>query len=167
MEYLFEPDHSGLLSFLLAMLGIIAFFAVIGYVINALALMLLFKKAGHPNAWGAWIPIYNNYLLTIFGGQKPMFFWIYLAASFGGSFIPYVGTFISFLASIFWLIVTIYIIAFINNSFGKHENVALWTVFGVLLFPIWALVIALSNTSYFRAHSPLFMNEEKVIPAPW
>lgn len=49
---------------LLAYVMIFFVVAVISYVYFALALMTIAKKTNTPNAWLAWIPIANVYLMT-------------------------------------------------------------------------------------------------------
>ena len=51
------------------------FFAVI-YIVYAIFLGRIFKKAGVP-AWIAWVPIYNNWKMLEIGGQQG--FWAILA----------------------------------------------------------------------------------------
>lgn len=46
---------------------------LIGYVLVAVALMGVFRKAGEP-AWAAWVPFYNTYVLTRVGGYNPWMF---------------------------------------------------------------------------------------------
>jgi hypothetical protein len=50
---------------------------LLGYVIVAVALMGVFRKAGEP-AWAAWVPIYNSYVLTRIAGYNPWMFLLLL-----------------------------------------------------------------------------------------
>jgi Family of unknown function (DUF5684) len=50
---------------------------LLGYVIGAIALMGVFRKAGEP-AWAAWVPIYNSYVLTRIAGYNPWMFLLLL-----------------------------------------------------------------------------------------
>jgi hypothetical protein len=52
-------------------------FSVAMYVVFALCLMRIFKKAGIEQPWAAWVPIYNNWKLLEVGGQQG--FWAVLA----------------------------------------------------------------------------------------
>lgn len=72
-----------------AMAGVIIaviIFAIIVYIFQAIALMTIAKKTNTPNAWMAWIPIANIYLMTQIG-QVPWWtiFGLVLAA------IPIIG----------------------------------------------------------------------------
>ncbi|GAA2167408.1 hypothetical protein FHX52_1168 [Humibacillus xanthopallidus] len=46
---------------------------LLGYVIAAVALMGVFRKAGEP-AWAAWVPFYNSYVITRIAGYNPWMF---------------------------------------------------------------------------------------------
>ena len=65
----------GLDSSVLALLGglLIALVVVllIVYIYSALALMAIAKRTKTKNAWLAWIPIANIYLMTQIGGLHP------------------------------------------------------------------------------------------------
>ncbi|TQM58203.1 DUF5684 domain-containing protein [Humibacillus xanthopallidus] len=50
---------------------------LLGYVIGAIALMGVFRKAGEP-AWAAWVPFYNAYVLTRIAGYNPWMFLLFL-----------------------------------------------------------------------------------------
>ena len=52
------------------------------YVITALGLGRMFRKAGEP-AWKAWIPVYNLYILFKLCWTTKMF-WIWLVVDFAG-----------------------------------------------------------------------------------
>ncbi|HET6746947.1 MAG TPA: DUF5684 domain-containing protein [Candidatus Saccharimonadales bacterium] len=64
---------AGVLAFML-IFGLIA--ALVGYVISAFLLSRIFKKAG-VEAWKAWVPIYNMWVLLELGDQKG--FWAVIA----------------------------------------------------------------------------------------
>lgn len=59
------------------MIAFMFFVSVIAYVVSALLLMRIFKKAGIERPWAAWVPIYNNWKLFEIGGQQG--FWAILA----------------------------------------------------------------------------------------
>jgi hypothetical protein len=58
------PDISG------GLLAVIILVALAAYIYFALALMTIAKRTNTPNAWLAWIPIANIYLLTQIGKQN-------------------------------------------------------------------------------------------------
>ena len=71
-------------------------FAIITYVYMAFALMTIANKTNTPNAWLAWIPIVNLYLITQIA-QVP---WWTLFVIFLG-FIPIIGT-LAVIAVMMW-----------------------------------------------------------------
>src|SRR3989338_10369223 len=86
------------------LLGFLVFFIVLViaiYIYMALALMKIANKTGTGNAWLAWIPVANIYLMTPIGGLPGWYtFGILL------SFIPVFGTllFLILFAYIWWKI---------------------------------------------------------------
>lgn len=167
MDDLTYYNTSGdLFAALAGVILIIGFIGLIGYVFSSIALMMLFKKAGHPQAWGAWVPFYNTYLFIKFGGQNTLWFWIYLASIFVAA-VPFIGSIASFVGSVLFTIATVYAIIFISKSFGKQDNIVLWTLFGFFLLPVWALVLALGSDEYYRTDGPLFLNKDGYAPEPW
>lgn len=48
--------------------GFILIITLIAYVVNAVLLGMIFKKAG-IESWKAWVPIYNSWILLEMGGQ--------------------------------------------------------------------------------------------------
>ena len=73
---------------------------VILYVYVALALMAIARKTKTKDAWLAWIPIANFYLLTQMARKSGNWTWILLAMflPFGGLFVAVVGIWL------FWLV---------------------------------------------------------------
>jgi hypothetical protein len=66
----------------LAMMGFVAIVVIISYVVYAIFLGMIFKKAG-IESWKAWVPVYNTWLLLEMGEQPG--WWSILA------FIPFVN----------------------------------------------------------------------------
>jgi len=54
----------GLLGLFMAFFLVMFIVVVVMYIYSALALMTIAKKTNTPNAWLAWIPIGNVYLMT-------------------------------------------------------------------------------------------------------
>ncbi|CAG7845325.1 hypothetical protein USB125703_01587 [Pseudoclavibacter triregionum] len=97
---------------------------IVTYVLNSLAYLGIFKKAGVP-AWKAWVPVYNNWVFTQLGGYHGA---ISLVAFF-------VSNLILILPGIN-----------INKAFGKEG--AGWMIFMILLMPIWMFVIGFGSGEY-------------------
>jgi len=70
----------GTLAGLLVGLGLFALILVLGiYIFASLALMAIAKKTRTPNAWMAWIPIANFYLITQMAGVSGIWTLVLLA----------------------------------------------------------------------------------------
>jgi len=99
------------------------FFTAIGYVISAILLGRIFKKAGIPT-WVAWVPVYNNYKMLEIGGQQG--FWAILM------FVPFVN-----FASVVFMYIAMYNISL---KFGKESTFVLWAIFLPIVWLIWLAV---------------------------
>lgn len=98
-------------------------FAAIAYVVTALLLSRIFKKAG-VEGWKAWVPIYNTWVLLELGDQKG--FWAVLA------FVPVVNI----VAAVF-----MYIAMYnIGLKLGKGGEFVLWAIFLPIVWLIWLAV---------------------------
>lgn len=62
--------------FLMAFLGIILILAAAGYIYKSICLQLIAKKTNTPNAWLAWIPIADMFLMCSIG--KKSYWWVLL-----------------------------------------------------------------------------------------
>lgn len=103
-------------------------FALISYVIGALCLMQIFKKAGSP-AWPAWVPIYNTWRTLEIGGQQG--FWAVLAL------IP----FVNIVSTIFLYIAQYHI----GLKLGKSGAFVAWAI----LFPaVWYIWLAVDKSTW-------------------
>lgn len=51
--------------------------SLVGYLITAIALYGVFKKAGEP-AWAAFVPFYNTFILVRIAGYNPWMFLLFL-----------------------------------------------------------------------------------------
>lgn len=99
------------------------FIAVVAYVINALLLGRIFKKAG-VEQWKAWVPIYNMWTMLELGGQKG--FWAVLAI------IPIVN-----IVSVVYMYIAMY---HIGLRLGKDGAFVLLAIFLPLVWYIWLAV---------------------------
>jgi uncharacterized membrane protein len=93
------------------------------YIIGALLLGNIFKKAGTP-AWKAWVPVYNSWTLLKLGGQSG--FWAVIAL------IPIIN-----LISAIFLFIAMY---HIGRNFGKSDAFVLLAIFLPIVWLIWLAV---------------------------
>jgi len=110
-------------------LGLVTFFvvmlvAIAVYLFMSFCLMKIFKKAGRQDAWAAFVPIYNTYVLFEIAGRPG--WWVFLA------FIPFVGGLIVFVLSIIAMID-------LAKSFGKSSGyAALLILLPIIGYPMLA-----------------------------
>lgn len=90
---------SGMLIFVIVVIGIAFLSAIAVYVLQAIALYKMATKLGHQYPWMAWIPYANTYLLFTLPDKKLKVlafnkevdrstgFWIWLAITLGGGII--------------------------------------------------------------------------------
>src|SRR5690348_96261 len=93
-----------------AVFGVLMLLGIVLYVINAIFLGMVFKKAGVP-AWKAWVPIYNLWVMLELGGQKG---WISLLVL--ANIIPFVGWIGGIVAAVYLCIAAYKI----GLNFGKE-----------------------------------------------
>lgn len=97
--------------------------AVIAYVVGALLLSRIFKKAG-VKPWIAWVPFYNTWKLLEIGGQQG--FWAVLAI------IPIVNY-----VSLVFMYIAMY---HIGKKLGKSGSFVLLAIFLPIVWLIWLAV---------------------------
>jgi uncharacterized membrane protein len=99
-----------------------AYFAVIiiAYVVSALLLGRIFKKAG-VKSWIAWVPLYNSWKLFEIGGQQG--FWAIL------SLVPVVN-----IVSLVFGIIAYYNIGL---KLGKSAAFVAWVIFLPIVWLVW------------------------------
>jgi len=100
-------------------------FVVALYVVMAICLMQIFKKAG-VQQWIAWVPFYNNWKMLEIGGQQG--FWAVLAI------IP----FVNIVSAVF-----IYI-AMYNIGLKLHKDGA-YVLLAIFLSPVWFILMAVDK----------------------
>jgi hypothetical protein len=132
------------------------FFAVALYIVTALFLRKIFEKAGVANPNVAWIPIYNYMLFAKLGDLNPL-----IAL---GSVVLVAIPVLNYIA---WLVtVGVHIaIAYRVNQKLQKDPVA-FTIFAVLLAPIWLGVIAFGQGVWNTASKPV-AGIPPVPPPPW
>lgn len=106
---------------------------LIAYVLSAIFLGMIFKKAGEP-MWKAWVPIYNSWTLLQLGGQNGI--WAVLAL------IP----FVNIVAAVFMYIAMYYV----GKNLGKSGTFVLLAIFLPIVWLIW---LAVDNSTWKGAKS--------------
>ena len=112
-----------IIPFLIGMFFFIALIALASYIVSALCLMSIFKKAGQ-DAWPAWVPVYNTWKTLEIGGQKG--FWSVLF------FVPIVNI----VAAVYYYIAQYHI----GLRLGKSGAFLLWAIFLPIVWYIWLAV---------------------------
>lgn len=114
-----------------------AIVSLIAYVIGAVLLGMIFKKANVP-AWKAWVPVYNNWTFLELGGQRG---WLALLSL--TIIIPIVGL-ITLLVLAIYQIIAAYKI---GKKFGKED----WFVALYILLPIvWLVWLAVDKSAVWQ-----------------
>ena len=155
--------------------------ALLWYAFSSVALMLLLRRADYPRPWGAWIPIYRDWVLLEAGGQNGA--WALLSVvpivangmatatlgaanlisgfSLGDALVvsPSLNVLMALgvAATIILLIPKICAYITLNHGFGKRSP--WWVVLAVVLTPVWAAVLSFRKSQYFRpelARGPRF-----------
>jgi small-conductance mechanosensitive channel len=116
-------SNEAMAGVLMIMLVITVVAATIVYLIMALSLTRIFKKAG-VQSWKAWVPVYNVWIILELGGQKG--YWAAL------TIIPV----INIAAAIFILIAMHHI----GRQLGKEDTFVLIAIFFPLVWYIWLAV---------------------------
>lgn len=123
------------------MFGVLGFVTILAYVVGALFMGMMFKKAGIP-AWKAWVPIYNSWTFLEMGGQKG---WISLLILL--SWIPFLG-FIPAIVAFVYMCIAAYRIGL---NFGKE---AWFVVLYIFLGLVWLIWLAVDKTAVWKPGLP-------------
>ncbi len=105
------------------MIFFMLFIGIVAYIVTALFLSRIFKKAG-VEGWKAWVPVYNSWVLLELGGQKG--YWAVLAL------IPIVN-----IVSAVFMYIAMY---HIGLNFGKDGAFVLLAIFLPIVWMIWLAV---------------------------
>jgi len=116
-------DDAMAAAFILAILLVSLIAGVILYLVIALSLMQIFKKAG-VKQWIAWIPYYNSWKMLEIGGQPG--FWAILGV------VPVI--------SIVTLVYTYIAMYHIGKKLGKDDSFMILAIFLPLVWYIWLAV---------------------------
>jgi hypothetical protein len=129
LYYANTPVDNAAVAGALIFVFVLGFLAiVVTYVITAILLSRIFKKAG-VEGWKAWVPVYNSWTLLELGDQKG--FWAIIAL------IPVV----SIVAAIFMIIAMYHI----GIKLGKDGVFVLLAIFLPLVWFIW---LAVDNSTW-------------------
>jgi len=126
----------------------------IGYILTALFLHAIFRKAGVQTPAVAWIPIYNFMILAKLADLNP---WLYLIGIGGTVVLSWIPG-LNFLISLAMLALGIFVVWRISVKFGK-EPVG-WTIFGFFLYIIWLGVLGYGSAVWRTG-------TENGVPAPF
>ncbi len=119
------------------MFGVLGFITILSYVVGAIFMGMMFKKAGIP-AWKAWVPVYNAWTFLEMGGQKG---WISLLLLL--SWIPLLGFIPAIVAAVFMCIAAYRI----GLNFGKE---AWFVVLYIFLGLVWLIWLAVDKTAVWK-----------------
>lgn len=122
-SYVTPAESAAAAGFFFFIFGVVFFIAIITYVVMALLLSRIFKKAG-IEGWKAWVPIYNSWTLLEMGGQPG--FWAVLML------VPVIN-----IASVVFSIIAMYNIGL---KFGKEGAFVLLAIFVPIVWYIWLAV---------------------------
>ncbi len=142
-------DDATAIGLMIVMLFFWLIFSVIAYVVTAIFLGMIFKKAGLA-AWTAWVPVYNGWKLLEIGGQQG--FWAVLAL------IPFVN-----IVSIVFVVIAEY---HIGLKLGKQGAFVLLAIFLPIVWLIWLAVDGSKwNEKAAGAAPSLAKGPKAVVPA--
>lgn len=117
-------------------------FLIAAYVFFGIVLSKIFKKAGHPNPWAAWVPFYNQWALFEISGRPG--WWALVSL---GGVVPFLG----FIASIAAFVLSIIAMIDLSKSFGKGGGFAVL----LILLPIVGFpMLAFGDAQYHGAAGP-------------
>jgi hypothetical protein len=125
----------------MAIVVVALIFALIAYVIVALLMGRIFKKAG-VEQWKAWVPVYNQWVFLEIGGQKG---WIALLSLL--AVIPFVGVIGSIVALVFACIAA-------YNIGLKLQKEGWFVILYILVSPVWLVWLAFDSSRWNPAAVP-------------
>jgi len=124
-----NSDPAVAIAAIMSIFVVILLFIVILYVFSAICLGQILKKAG-KEAWPAWVPFYNMWVLFELGDQKGAYILF--------QFVPFVGQIIYFI----FLFIAMYNIGL---KLGKSGAFILW---GIFLAPVWYVWLAFDKSKW-------------------
>ncbi len=132
----------------LGMLMFILVFALVAYLFFSICMYKVLKKAGRQDAWAAFVPVYNTYVMYEIAGRPG--WWVFLGL------IPFVG-------GIAAIVTTIIATIDLAKSFGKSGGYAAL----LILLPIigWPM-LAFGDATYKGPAGPEGSKMPPVQPGP-
>jgi len=118
-----EEGYAAIAAVTIASIGLILVAGIIAYILSAIFLSRIFKKAG-VDGWIAWVPFYNTWKLLELGGQQG--FWAVLA----------IVPIINYVAAVFMYIAMYHI----GKKLGKDGTFVLLAIFVPIVWIIWLAV---------------------------
>lgn len=147
---------------LVAVMAVLSILLSVGlFVWGSFAMMALFKKAGYPQPWAAWVPYYREFVFFEIGGQTGWFMFLSVGATFVTAVMAdqvgarwgltaVVALLVTAAALVFWILA----VSNVNRAMNKH---LIWfTLLGAVLPLIWLSIVAWDRSSFdpLRASGP-------------
>lgn len=124
--------------------------SVVAYLIMALFLMYLFRKAGVQGSWRAWVPVYNVMIFAKLGDLSPWVALIAIGVSGVLGAIPVIGPIFAALP--------VAVMAVSAWRIGlKLQKSSVWVLLWIFLAPVWLVINAFDGSRWNTA----------IAPAPW
>ncbi len=133
--------------------------AIICYIVTAILLSKIFKKAGESE-WKAWLPIVNFWVLFKLGGREGWnSLWLPVAGAIAGyastlvdseGYMGWPGvivTAIACLMALVGLVMTISVLLNVQKKLGKNAWFIILYII-VLIAPLWMWILALDKSKY-------------------
>lgn len=129
---MYDPTYNNALdpAATAAFIATFGLFALIGYVVQAIFLGMIFKKAG-VESWKAWVPLYNVWVFLELGGQKGWISLLFLLA-----WVPVLGIIPAIVAFVFTCVAAYRI----GLNLGKEGVFVLLYIFVTIVWLIWLAV---------------------------
>jgi len=138
------------LAWLLVILPLVLFFALIGYVLTSWFLMKIFEKAGVQGKWRAWVPLYNSLIFAKLGDLNPWWLLILWGGGIVLSWVPVLGNLI-ILAAFLYTLLAAWRVGL------KLQKEAIWLILYFFLSIVWLGINAFDKSRWNTA----------VPAAPW
>lgn len=139
---MYSNDYAmGLFGVILGFMVFIIVLAFVVYILEAIGLWKMFKKADQPG-WASLIPIYNIYILYKIVGVNPYWLLISILVGMFGNMLPVIGPLLSLAVNIY---VAVLVAISTANSFGKDMGFGIVSIF---FAPICHMIIGLGDAEY-------------------
>lgn len=168
-EWIATLVASGLLVFLIVIVGIAFLVAITFYVLRSIALYKMAKKLGHPSPWLAWIPYASTYLMFVLP-EKPLkilalntklqarstgfFIWLILTLGSGIiegiiMMIPFVGTMIAGVLPLLEAVALIFLLYpmyyDLFSIFVEDTQAKVFAIIGMIVSPVLTIFLLVAS----------------------